>query len=103
MGFEGEAPEDRVNGFAGRLDVIEGPSGRRGWPDDVKAGVARESSRTRGDRQRGCAPAQDDTTALDAVAAGSARGYVACRLPLNARSAFPEVGGLHHRYERRAA
>jgi transposase len=32
-----------VNGFAGRVEVIEGPSGRRSWPDDVKARIVRES------------------------------------------------------------
>jgi len=40
---EGEADEDRMNGFAGRLEVIEGPSGRRTWPDAVKAQIVRES------------------------------------------------------------
>ena len=44
MGCEGEAPEDRVNVFAGRIDVIEGASGRRSWPDNVKARIVRESA-----------------------------------------------------------
>ena len=43
MGSEGRALQDRVNGFAGRVEVIEGPSGRRSWPDDVKARIVRES------------------------------------------------------------
>jgi transposase len=44
MGFEREAPDQQVvEGFAGRLEVIEGPSGRRSWPDDVKAQIVRES------------------------------------------------------------
>ncbi len=44
MDFEREAPDEQVvEGFAGRLEVIEGPSGRRSWPDDVKAQIVRES------------------------------------------------------------
>ena len=44
MDFEREALDERlVEGFAGRLEVIEGPSGRRSWPDDVKAQIVRES------------------------------------------------------------
>lgn len=43
MGLEGQAPEDRVDGFAGRLDVIEGSTGRRRWPGHVKARIVRES------------------------------------------------------------
>lgn len=43
MGPEGRAIKDQVNGFAGRVEVIEGPSGRRNWPDDVKARIVRES------------------------------------------------------------
>jgi len=43
MRLEGQAPADRVDGFAGRLEVIEGPSGRRSWPDEVKARIVRES------------------------------------------------------------
>ena len=42
MGSEGRALQDQVNGFAGRVEVIEGPSGRRSWPDDVKARIVRE-------------------------------------------------------------
>jgi len=36
-------------GFAGRLKVVHGPSGRQRWPDDVKARVVTESFR-RGSR-----------------------------------------------------
>jgi transposase len=43
MGSEGRALQDQVNGFSGRVEVIEGPSGRRSWPDDVKARIVRES------------------------------------------------------------
>ncbi len=43
MGVEGRAAEDQVNGFIGRVEVIEGPSGRRSWPDDIKARIVRES------------------------------------------------------------
>lgn len=43
MGAEGRAVEAQLNGFAGRVEVIEGPSGRRSWPDDVKARIVRES------------------------------------------------------------
>ena len=43
MGSEGRALQDQVNGFGGRVEVIEGPSGRRSWPDDVKARIVRES------------------------------------------------------------
>jgi transposase len=43
MGLMGQVGADRVDGFAGRLEVIEGPSGRRSWPDEVKARIVRES------------------------------------------------------------
>jgi transposase len=43
MGSEGRAVEAEVNGFAGRVEVIEGPSGRRSWSEDVKARIVRES------------------------------------------------------------
>ena len=43
MGREDRALEDQANGFAGRVEVIEGPSGRRSWPDHVKARIVRES------------------------------------------------------------
>ena len=43
MGVEGRAVEDQVNGFIGRVEVIAGPSGRRSWPDDIKARIVRES------------------------------------------------------------
>lgn len=32
-----------ADGFAGRLEVLEGPTGRRRWPDDVKAQIVAES------------------------------------------------------------
>ena len=32
-----------ARGFAGRLEVIEKPTGRRSWPDAVKARIVRES------------------------------------------------------------
>ena len=43
MGVESRAVEDQLNGFAGRVEVIEGPSGRRNWSDDVKARIVCES------------------------------------------------------------
>jgi transposase len=43
MALEDQGHEDRAIGFAGRLEVIEGPSGRRSWPDEVKARIVRES------------------------------------------------------------
>ena len=43
MGLDVELDEERVSGFAGRVEVIEGPSGRRSWPDVVKAQIVRES------------------------------------------------------------
>jgi hypothetical protein len=32
MGAEDRVLEAEANGFAGRVEVIEGPSGRRAWP-----------------------------------------------------------------------
>jgi transposase len=32
-----------VGGFVDRLEVLEGPTGRRSWPDDVKARIVMES------------------------------------------------------------
>lgn len=32
-------------GYAGRIDVVTGPSGRRRWPEHVKAGIVLESYR----------------------------------------------------------
>jgi transposase len=43
MSTEARVVEDQVNGFAGRVEVMEGPSGRRAWPDEVKARIVRES------------------------------------------------------------
>ena len=43
MALEDQGQEERAIGFAGRLEVIEGPSGRRSWPDEVKARIVRES------------------------------------------------------------
>lgn len=43
MGSEGRSVDAGVNGFAGRVEVIEGPTGRRSWPEDVKARIVRES------------------------------------------------------------
>ena len=43
MGSEEEVRGERANGFAGRLEVIEGPSGSRSWSDAVKAQIVRES------------------------------------------------------------
>lgn len=34
-----------ADGFAGRLEVLEGPTGRRRWSDDVKARIVAESFR----------------------------------------------------------
>ena len=43
MAVESRAVDGQVNGFAGLVEVIEGPSGRRRWPDAVKALIVRES------------------------------------------------------------
>jgi transposase len=43
MSTDDRVVEDQVNGFAGRVEVMEGPSGRRTWPDEVKARIVRES------------------------------------------------------------
>lgn len=32
-----------VTGFVGRLEVLEGATGRRHWPDEIKARIVRES------------------------------------------------------------
>jgi len=32
-----------ATGFVGRLEVLEGATGRRSWPDEVKARIVRES------------------------------------------------------------
>ena len=32
-------------GYAGRIDVVTGPSGRRRWPEQVKAEIVLESYR----------------------------------------------------------
>jgi transposase len=34
---------DEVRGYVTRLEVLEGPTGRRSWPDDVKARIVAES------------------------------------------------------------
>ena len=38
--------DDRASGFAGRMQVLEGPTGRRRWPDEVKARIVQESFRS---------------------------------------------------------
>ncbi len=43
MSTDDRVVEDQVNGFAGRVEVMERPSGRRAWPDEVKARIVRES------------------------------------------------------------
>lgn len=43
MAFEDDGDAERACGFAGRLEVIEKPTGRRSWPDAVKARIVRES------------------------------------------------------------
>ncbi len=43
MSTDDRVVEDQVNGFAGRVEVMEGPTGRRAWPDEVKAWIVRES------------------------------------------------------------
>lgn len=35
----------RRSGFVGRMEVVSGRTGRRSWPDDVKARIVSESSR----------------------------------------------------------
>jgi len=34
---------DQVRGSVTRMEVLEGPTGRRSWPDDVKARIVAES------------------------------------------------------------
>lgn len=34
---------DEVRGCVTRMEVLEGPTGRRSWPDDLKARIVRES------------------------------------------------------------
>ncbi len=38
-----EAEATRRDGFVGRMEVVSGRTGRRRWPDEVKARIVRES------------------------------------------------------------
>ncbi len=40
-----EQEADRRSGFVGRMEVVSGRTGRRSWPDDVKARIVSESFR----------------------------------------------------------
>ena len=76
MGSEGRALQDQVNGFAGRVEVIEGPK----WNAAAGRMMLRHGSsassflRAAGHGQRGGAPASDIAAAFDTVAASSTTG-----------------------------